>query len=136
MANLFGLAVVLIYLKMISGDGLCLRYVWCHQTFLYPMYPYETMLSVCPLTTFLSIHNRAIARTCDAKLDAKNGGEAKDWKKSRPIRVIRSYKGAKHSSYAPEEGIRYDGLYKVSCILEILESCASEITFNLGEERK
>nr|NP_001071846.1 UHRF2 protein [Ciona intestinalis]BAE06743.1 Ci-UHRF2 [Ciona intestinalis] len=61
----------------------------------------------------LTKNNMAIARTCDVKADAKNGAEAKDWKKSRPIRVVRNYKGAKHSDYAPEEGNRYDGLYKV-----------------------
>nr|CAB3267500.1 UHRF2 protein [Phallusia mammillata] len=61
----------------------------------------------------LTKSNMAIARTCHVKVDAKNGAESSDWKKSRPIRVVRNYKGAKHSEYAPEEGNRYDGLYKV-----------------------
>ncbi|ELT94360.1 hypothetical protein CAPTEDRAFT_57293, partial [Capitella teleta] len=30
-----------------------------------------------------------------------------------PVRVIRGYKLAPFSTYAPEEGYRYDGLYKV-----------------------
>jgi len=55
----------------------------------------------------------AIARTCDAKVDDKRGAGANNWKRSRPIRVVRNYKGAKHSKYAPKEGNRYDGLYKV-----------------------
>ncbi|XWS51515.1 hypothetical protein CRYUN_Cryun12cG0182400 [Craigia yunnanensis] len=37
------------------------------------------------------------------RLSCKNG---------YPIRVIRSYKD-KHSSYAPEKGLRYDGIYRV-----------------------
>ncbi|XVF54792.1 hypothetical protein PTKIN_Ptkin05aG0210100 [Pterospermum kingtungense] len=37
------------------------------------------------------------------RLSCKNG---------YPVRVIRSYKD-KHSSYAPEEGLRYDGIYRV-----------------------
>merc|ERR1719189_3099361 len=58
--------------------------------------------------------NAAIAMNCKAKFDDKNGGDAgEDWKKGLPIRVVRGYKGRKHSKYAPEEGCRYDGLYKV-----------------------
>ena len=29
------------------------------------------------------------------------------------MRVVRNYKGRKSSEYAPEEGNRYDGIYKV-----------------------
>lgn len=57
--------------------------------------------------------NAAIAVNCDCKFDDVNGGEAKDWRKGKPIRVCRGWKGAKHSKYAPKEGIRYDGIYKV-----------------------
>ncbi|KAK3723807.1 hypothetical protein QZH41_019484, partial [Actinostola sp. cb2023] len=58
--------------------------------------------------------NRALARNCAAPLDDKHGGEAQDWKEGKPVRVVRSYKMAKHhSKYAPEEGNRYDGIYKV-----------------------
>jgi len=57
--------------------------------------------------------NRALAKNCDCPVDAKKGGEAKDWKKGKPIRVLRSYKFAKHSEFAPDEGVRYDGIYKV-----------------------
>merc|ERR1719318_2042713 len=57
--------------------------------------------------------NAAIARNCKARFDNKNGGDAGEaWKKGKPIRVVRGYKGAKHSKYAPEEGNRYDGIYK------------------------
>ena len=57
--------------------------------------------------------NLAIARNCDAPIDKVNGAEAKNWKKGKPIRVLRSAKLKKHSKYAPDEGNRYDGLYKV-----------------------
>lgn len=57
--------------------------------------------------------NRALAKNCDCAVDSKIGGEAKDWKKGRPIRVLRSYKFSKHSKFAPDDGIRYDGIYKV-----------------------
>jgi E3 ubiquitin-protein ligase UHRF1 len=57
--------------------------------------------------------NLAIARNCDAPIDKVKGAEAKDWKKGKPIRVVRSSKLKKHSKYAPDEGNRYDGLYKV-----------------------
>ena len=30
------------------------------------------------------------------------------------MRVVRGYKAQKHSTYAPKEGFRYDGIYKVS----------------------
>lgn len=57
--------------------------------------------------------NKALAKNCDCPIDTKKGGQANDWKKGKPIRVIRSFKFAKHSKYAPEEGVRYDGIYKV-----------------------
>eukprot|EP00090_Calanus_glacialis_P008127 TRINITY_DN16464_c0_g1_i4.p1 TRINITY_DN16464_c0_g1~~TRINITY_DN16464_c0_g1_i4.p1 ORF type:complete len:757 (-),score=288.61 TRINITY_DN16464_c0_g1_i4:194-2464(-) len=58
--------------------------------------------------------NAAIAKNCKASFDFKNGGDAGDrWKDGKPIRVVRNYKGQKHSKYAPEEGNRYDGIYKV-----------------------
>ena len=60
----------------------------------------------------------ALAKNCNvAKLDAKNGAEAKDWQSGKPVRVVRNCKGRKHSEYAPEEGNRYDGIYKVSALL-------------------
>jgi len=56
----------------------------------------------------------ALAKNCSvAKLDAANGAEAKDWKSGKPVRVVRNCKGRKHSEFAPEEGNRYDGIYKV-----------------------
>lgn len=58
--------------------------------------------------------NRALAKGCKAPLDDKKGGDAgADWRKGKPVRVVRSCKGRKHSKYAPEEGNRYDGIYKV-----------------------
>lgn len=46
---------------------------------------------------------RALAKNCNEK----------DWKAGKPVRVVRNYKLGKHSKYAPKEGNRYDGLYKV-----------------------
>jgi len=61
--------------------------------------------------------SRALAKNCIvAKLDATNGGQAKDWKSGKPVRVVRNCKGRKHSEYVPEEGNQYDGIYKVQCL--------------------
>lgn len=57
--------------------------------------------------------NRALALNCDAVLNDEIGAEAKDWKAGKSVRVVRSSKGRKVSKYAPEEGNRYDGIYKV-----------------------
>ncbi|KAK3584575.1 hypothetical protein CHS0354_024623 [Potamilus streckersoni] len=57
--------------------------------------------------------NKALAKNCDAPLDNKKGAEAKDWKAGKPVRVVRNCKGRKHSDYSPEEGNRYDGIYKI-----------------------
>ncbi|XP_058800436.1 E3 ubiquitin-protein ligase UHRF1-like [Phymastichus coffea] len=61
----------------------------------------------------LTLMNKALALNCHAKINEKQGAEADDWKKGIPIRVVRNFKLAKHSTYAPEDGNRYDGLYKV-----------------------
>ncbi|KAJ1832845.1 hypothetical protein LPJ73_007960, partial [Coemansia sp. RSA 2703] len=62
----------------------------------------------------LTRQNRSLALACAAPIDEINGGEAKDWKQSTPIRVLRTYKLAKlHPLYAPAEGVRYDGLYRI-----------------------
>ncbi|XP_045784907.1 E3 ubiquitin-protein ligase UHRF1-like [Maniola jurtina] len=59
--------------------------------------------------------NRALARNCAAKSVNENGGDAGDnWRQGKPVRVMRSYKMRKaFPKYAPLEGIRYDGIYKV-----------------------
>lgn len=57
--------------------------------------------------------NRALAKNCAAPLSDKEGGEAKNWKEGKAVRVVRSSKLAKHSKYAPADGNRYDGIYKV-----------------------
>uniref|UniRef100_A0A0B7A0A8 RING-type E3 ubiquitin transferase n=1 Tax=Arion vulgaris TaxID=1028688 RepID=A0A0B7A0A8_9EUPU len=57
--------------------------------------------------------NKALAKNCNAPLDSIKGSEAKDWQGGKPVRVVRNCKGRKHSTYAPEEGNRYDGIYKV-----------------------
>ncbi len=57
------------------------------------------------------------------KLDKKNGHDAgDDWKKGKPVRVVRGAKHAKHSKYAPEEGNRYDGIYKVNTVNSAIEA--------------
>lgn len=57
--------------------------------------------------------NRALASNCDAPLDDKVGAESRNWRAGKPVRVIRSSKGRRISQFAPEEGNRYDGIYKV-----------------------
>uniref|UniRef100_A0A4W5QTD5 E3 ubiquitin-protein ligase UHRF n=1 Tax=Hucho hucho TaxID=62062 RepID=A0A4W5QTD5_9TELE len=57
--------------------------------------------------------NRALALNCNASVNEKDGAEAKDWKAGKPVRVVRSSKGRKHSKFSPEDGNRYDGIYKV-----------------------
>jgi len=67
---------------------------------------------------------RALAKNCNvAKLDSANGAEAKDWRAGKPVRVVRNCKGRKHSAYAPDEGNRYDGLYKVQQPAVVVNSC-------------
>lgn len=57
--------------------------------------------------------NRALALNCCAPINDRRGAEAKDWRSGKPVRVVRNMKGGKHSKYAPAEGNRYDGIYKV-----------------------
>ncbi|KAI7832076.1 PUA-like domain-containing protein [Kickxella alabastrina] len=58
--------------------------------------------------------NRSLALSCAAPIDEINGAVATDWKQSSPVRVCRSYKLAKmHPEFAPKEGVRYDGLYRL-----------------------
>jgi len=61
----------------------------------------------------LTKSNAAIAVSCNAKFNDKKGNESTDWQEGKPIRVCRSYKFQKHSKYAPDAGVRYDGIYKV-----------------------
>ncbi|VVC41491.1 Zinc finger, PHD-type,Zinc finger, RING-type,Zinc finger, FYVE/PHD-type,Ubiquitin-related [Cinara cedri] len=61
----------------------------------------------------LTRNNKALALNCNAKFNDIKGATAVDWKKGKPVRVVRNYKLQKHSKYAPEKGNRYDGLYKV-----------------------
>jgi len=58
--------------------------------------------------------NLALSKSCaDTVVDEAGCHRAIDWKKSKPIRVVRNYKASKHSRFAPEEGNRYDGIYKL-----------------------
>ncbi len=76
-------------------------------------------------------YSRALAKDVyhgpgPVRLDKKNGHDAgDDWKKGKPVRVVRGAKHAKHSKYAPEEGNRYDGIYKVkstTCMSYLVET--------------
>lgn len=51
--------------------------------------------------------NKALAINCNAKLNAGVGAEAANWKGGIPVRVVRNFKLAKYSKYAPQEGNRY-----------------------------
>uniref|UniRef100_A0A2K6D806 E3 ubiquitin-protein ligase UHRF n=1 Tax=Macaca nemestrina TaxID=9545 RepID=A0A2K6D806_MACNE len=57
--------------------------------------------------------HRALALNCFAPINDQEGAEAKDWRSGKPVRVVRNVKGGKNSKYAPAEGNRYDGIYKV-----------------------
>ncbi|KAJ1675653.1 hypothetical protein EV182_000847, partial [Spiromyces aspiralis] len=62
----------------------------------------------------LTRSNLSLARTCNARINDKVGATAIDWRKSTPVRVVRSAKLAKHNpKYAPLRGLRYDGCYKL-----------------------
>ncbi|GJQ82081.1 hypothetical protein Trydic_g6953 [Trypoxylus dichotomus] len=49
----------------------------------------------------------------DLSGNKRDGAEAEDWKGGKPVRVVRNFKLRKHSNYAPKDGNRYDGIYKV-----------------------
>ncbi|KAK4518744.1 uncharacterized protein ATC70_008966 [Mucor velutinosus] len=62
----------------------------------------------------LTRSNLLLALTCNTPVNAVNGGRALDWRKSQPIRVCRSSTlKALHPEFAPAEGFRYDGEYKI-----------------------
>jgi hypothetical protein len=73
--------------------------------------------------------NLALAVTCDAEINTKKGAVARDWKKSKPIRVVRSYKLRKFSNYAPAEGFRYDGIYKLVKVSTHSPASVSDLMF-------
>lgn len=67
-------------------------------------------------------------------MDDKNGAESKNWRAGKPVRVVRSSKGRRISKYAPEEGNRYDGIYKVSIVLLfVLENINNKVLFLTGK---
>lgn len=76
------------------------------------------------LFTFIYLTNcRALALNCDAPLNDKDGAESRNWRAGKPVRVVRSSKGRRISKYAPEEGNRYDGIYKVCCVVVDTKHC-------------
>lgn len=59
-------------------------------------------------------YNLYLALTCNAPVDAKKGGRAINWRNSQPIRICRaSTLKSTHPQFAPTEGFRYDGEYKI-----------------------
>ncbi|OLL25756.1 E3 ubiquitin-protein ligase UHRF1 [Neolecta irregularis DAH-3] len=62
----------------------------------------------------LAKQNLALAMTCDAPINPNKGAEAKNWKNSKPVRVVRTEKLKKHHpKFAPDQGCRYDGIYRL-----------------------
>ncbi|CAK1554001.1 unnamed protein product [Leptosia nina] len=59
--------------------------------------------------------NMALARNCAVNPLNEDGADAGDaWKSGLPVRIVRSYRMPKRfPTYAPKEGYRYDGVYKV-----------------------
>ena len=54
----------------------------------------------------LTKSNKAIAMSCAAKFNNKDGADAGEkWRNGKPIRVVRGWKGRKHSKFAPEAGM-------------------------------
>lgn len=72
-----------------------------------------TFLILFSKLLFAVVFSSALALNCNVPVNDKNGAQAKNWKDGKPVRVVRSWKGRKHSKYCPEEGNRYDGIYKV-----------------------
>ncbi|KAK1129927.1 hypothetical protein K0M31_019624 [Melipona bicolor] len=61
----------------------------------------------------LTYMNKALAINCNAKFNPRVGATAEYWRDGIPVRVVRNFRLAKFSKYAPEQGNRYDGIYKV-----------------------
>nr|CAD7403695.1 unnamed protein product [Timema cristinae] len=70
--------------------------------------------------------NRALALNCNAPINEQKGSESKDWKKGKPVRVIRSSKLAKHSTYAPSKGNRAACDPFLKCKLAFCKTIADE----------
>lgn len=64
------------------------------------------------------INFRSLAINCYTPFKL-TGAEAEEWQKGKPVRVLRSSK-FKSSKYAPKDGIRYDGIYKVQKYYRIM----------------
>lgn len=74
---------------------------------------------------------------CNADVNDKEGAEAKDWRKGKPVRVLRKGSGdekslakgsnkgksktsSHNSSYAPEIGVRYSISFPVSLVNDLM----------------
>ncbi|KAI9027505.1 PUA-like domain-containing protein [Phycomyces nitens] len=79
-----------------------------------------------PTQTFdqdLTRSNLLLAKSCKVKLNLISGGDSGDnWQEGAPIRVVRGYNLSKNAqksgrvekSFGPNQGYRYDGIYKVT----------------------
>ncbi|CAB3377154.1 Hypothetical predicted protein [Cloeon dipterum] len=55
----------------------------------------------------------ALAQSCYAGLNVKEGAVSVDWMKGLPIRLVRGHRFGQVSRFAPPEGYRYEGIFKV-----------------------
>ena len=62
----------------------------------------------------LTGNKRTAPQSSDQVLKGCNLALAVNLLRNRPLRVVRGYKLAKRSDYAPHQGYRYDGLYRVT----------------------
>ena len=61
----------------------------------------------------LTGNKRTAPQSSDQELKKGNLALAVNCLRNRPLRVVRGYKLAKRSDFAPQQGYRYDGLYRV-----------------------
>ncbi len=57
--------------------------------------------------------NKGLALNYAAAAGTGGNPEEESWRKGKPVRVVRGFKLAQYSPFAPGEGFRYDGIYKV-----------------------
>ncbi|CAG9828698.1 unnamed protein product [Diabrotica balteata] len=65
------------------------------------------------ITVALTGNNLALARSCYAELNPRGAQSAQDWQAGLPVRVVRCPHKKQESTVSPNDGYRYDGIYKV-----------------------
>jgi E3 ubiquitin-protein ligase UHRF1 len=79
--------------------------------------------------------NMAMAITCAANFgieNVPNSAKAKDWRKSKAIRVVRGSKGDKN--YSPKAGYRYDGIYKIHMYEKVTDNQVTTFRYHLRRD--